>query len=586
VKARPRSSGGATAAFIGFLVRSYPRETLRTSVLITLSTLAEALGVMTIVPTLHAAAYGEQAPGADNVFGRSVATLLASVGLPVTLLTLVPIVVVCMIGKGLFQWLAWRAGGHAMARIATDLRLRLVGNLFAARWPFFVQQPLGALATAVGHESYATAHAYLATCQLFASASLALVYVLVIAVVSLPALPLTLLIGVALAAPVAIILRRVRTIAAGDARAQQSVVTNLLNAIGSIKPIRAMGGEEGFAALARADADVLRSSIARQVSMTYLMPAAQEPILVVGIAIFLAASSYFVQDFPTMAVIVFALWRCGAHLTFANRAYRELVVAEPHYWQLQKMLDASHEARESEGSGGEVPGGPLAIDLRDVVFAHGAERILDGLSMHVPAGSITAIVGESGVGKTTVIDLLSMLYQPTSGHILVNGMPLAEISVRAWRRRLGYVPQETTLFHGTVVENVTMGAADVSVDDVRAALTAAGAWEFVEGLERGMDTIVGERGSRLSGGQRQRIALARALARKPVLLLLDEVTASLDPAAEAAVIAAIRALTPRTTVVLATHQPTLIAIADSVYRLHNRSSGCGVAELLATSKAR
>ena len=151
----------------------------------------------------------------------------------------------------------------------------------------------------------------------------------------------------------------------------------------------------------------------------------------------------------------------------------------------------------------------------------------------------------------------------------MNGVSLADINVRAWRRSLGYVPQETTLFHGTVRQNVTMGDTTVSAADVQMALEAAGAATFVNALERGLDTMVGEQGARLSGGQRQRIAIARALARRPALLLLDEFTASLDPITQAAVIDTIKAQRPAVTIVIVTHQAALVDIADVVYELHD-----------------
>jgi len=561
----------STLAFVAFLGRSYPAVTLRTSVLIALSSAAEALGVVMLVPTLHTAIRGGEAAALDEPLSRSLAAALAWAGIPYTLASLVVLIAMLMAGKGLFQWLALREGGRAMARIAADFRLRLVGNLFRAQWSFFARQRIGDLATAVGHETYVTAHAYLAMCQAIAAASLALVYMAAIALVSLPALLLTLLVGLILMAPLQLLLRHVRTAAASEARSQKNLVTNLLNAIQSIKPLRAMGRENSFEALARADAEELRASIARQVSITYLMPAVQEPILVLGISLFLVTGTGFLQlDFPTLAVVVFALWRCGVQITFANRSYRELAIAEPHFRQLQTLLDTSQKARESDTGSRPVPAGPLAISFEGVGFAHGAERVLDGLSMRIPAGSVTALIGESGIGKTTVIDLLLVLHRPAEGRILVNGVPLDEISVRAWRNQLGYVPQETTLFHGTVFENVTMGDPAVSEDDVRAALMASGAWEFVSALEHGIHTTVGEQGGQLSGGQRQRIAIARALSRRPTLLLLDEFTASLDAQNEAIVIDSIKAQRPHVTVVLATHQPALIEIADVVYRLHGK----------------
>lgn len=568
VRAEEAPSIGSTPAFIRFLLQSYPRQTVRTTVLIALSSAAEALSVATLVPVLNTAIRNNGALNDSNPVERLIGAMYAWAGVPYTLSTLVLLVAVLMAGKGLFQWLALRAGGGAMAQIATDFRLRTVTNLFRARWSFILQQRIGILATAVGHESYVTAHAYLAMCQLFAAVSLAVVYAAVIATASLPALALTIVVGVALVAPLRYVLRMANGIAEREARSQQQFVANLLNAVQSLKPIRAMGTEDGFEALARADANELRTSIVRQISLTYLMPAVQEPILVFGIFLFVLGGSYVVQlDLPTMAIIVFGLWRCGNQINAANRSYRELAVAEPFYRQLQTMMATSLTAREVDTGTRVVPSAPYTIDVDGVSFAHGDVRILDNLTMQFPAGAITAIVGTSGAGKSTLIDLLLAFHCPDEGRVLVNGVSLADISVRAWRRSLGYVPQETTLFHGTVLQNVTMGDASVSAADVQMALEAAGAAAFVNALEHGMETMVGEQGARLSGGQRQRIAIARALARRPALLLLDEFTASLDPVTQAAVIDTIIAQRPAVTIVIVTHQAALVDIADVVYEI-------------------
>lgn len=559
---------GSTLTFIRFLMQSYPRQTAWTTVLIALSSAAEALSVATLVPVLNTAIRIDGTLDDSNPVERLTGALLQWAGVPYTLTTLLLLVAVLMAGKGLFQWLALRAGGRAMAHIATDFRLRTVSNLFRARWSFILEQRIGALATAVGHETYVTAHAYLAMCQLFAAASLAVVYAAVIATVSLRALGLTVLVGVVLVAPLRYVLRWAHDIAEREARSQQRFVGNLLNAVQSLKPIRAMGTEDSFEGLARADAHELRTSIVRQISLTYLMPAVQEPILVFGIFLFVLSGSYFVHlDLPTMAIIVFGLWRCGNQINFANRFYGEIVVATPFYRQLQQMMATSLAAREVDAGTREVPSAPFTIDVDGVSFAHGDARILENLTMQFPAGAITAIVGASGAGKSTLIDLLLAFQRPDAGRLLVNGVALSDISVRAWRRSLGYVPQETTLFHGTVLQNVTMGDASVSAADVHLALEAAGAAVFVNELEQGVDTMVGEQGARLSGGQRQRIAIARALARRPALLLLDEFTASLDPVTQSAVIRSITSQRPAVTIVIVTHQAALVDIADVVYEI-------------------
>ena len=160
--------------------------------------------------------------------------------------------------------------------------------------------------------------------------------------------------------------------------------------------------------------------------------------------------------------------------------------------------------------------------------------MLKGVSFAIPAGCITALIGTSGAGKTSLVDLVCALNRPDSGSISVDGVPLDGLDLVSWRRGIGYVPQDMFLLHESVWLNVTLGE-EFSDAEVETALRRAGAWEFVSQLPEGVETVVGEGGSRLSGGQRQRISIARALVHDPHLLILDEATSGLDPDTEAMV---------------------------------------------------
>ncbi|MEE9606962.1 MAG: ATP-binding cassette domain-containing protein, partial [Myxococcota bacterium] len=192
----------------------------------------------------------------------------------------------------------------------------------------------------------------------------------------------------------------------------------------------------------------------------------------------------------------------------------------------------------------------------------------------------------SGSGKTTIADLISGLVQPDTGGVFVDGVPLDEIDLRLWRSTIGYVPQEMFLFHDTVLMNVTLGDPSQRPEDVELALRRAEAWEFVSKLPQGLDTVVGERGALLSGGQRQRLAIARALAHRPRLLILDEVTTSLDPESERAVCDALAKLHGNVTILAVSHQPALASMADRIYRIQDGGAEPVQVEPARTRRAR
>jgi subfamily B ATP-binding cassette protein MsbA len=210
---------------------------------------------------------------------------------------------------------------------------------------------------------------------------------------------------------------------------------------------------------------------------------------------------------------------------------------------------------------------PLAHGIRyeDVSFGYDpGTPVLKGVSFDVPRGSVVALVGASGAGKSTTLDLLARFYEPTGGRITFDGVDLREATVSSLRGQLGIVTQETILFHDTVRANIAYGKADASQAEIDAAATAAHAHDFISRLPEGYDTLIGDRGVRLSGGERQRLAIARALLRNPPVLLLDEATSSLDTESERLVQDALEQLMRERTVLVIAHRLSTVQHADLI----------------------
>jgi len=221
-----------------------------------------------------------------------------------------------------------------------------------------------------------------------------------------------------------------------------------------------------------------------------------------------------------------------------------------------------------------------SIDFRGVSFTYTDEGtpVFDNLDLTIRAGETTAIVGSSGVGKSTLADLIMGLIMPRRGQVLIDGVPLSPERFYAWRSCIGYVAQDTFLFNDTVRANLLWVHPGATDGELTTALRMAAAEDFVSKLPNGIETVLGDRGVRLSGGERQRLALARALLRKPTLLLLDEATSNLDSENERRIQDAIDALRSRgdITIVIIAHRLSTIRKADVIYVLDNgRIVECG-----------
>ena len=562
--ARPDETSPRVGAFVWMLARRYPRRTSISIALLALAGLAEGVGVVTLLPLLTIAT-DDAGTGGD--FGDLVEQGLDWIGLRPTVGVLLAVIVLFIAGKAVLVLLALRQAGDAAAQLAADLRHDLVRALADARVDHFTVEQLGGLTNAVGTESYRASSALTNACKLGA----ALVQVVVYGILALLVSWWVTLGGAALGLVMFVTLNRfvtqARRAGSGQTEAMRSLSSRLADGVAGIKALKAMNREDALTPLLEDDVRRLHHAQRREVLAHAILPTSQEPMIVLVMALGLwLALEHLGVDFTSLIFMAFLFYRATTRVGTLQYFYQGIVGVESAYWSIDAAIERARAAAERSG-GRARPRLRSAIRLDHVSFSYGARAVLRDVDLTVRAGSMTVVVGPSGTGKTTLLDIVTGLQRPAAGEVWVDDQALSAADLGAWRERIGYVPQEVILFNDTVGVNIALGDPTVGRPEIEAALADAGALEFVRSLDDGIDTVVGERGSRLSGGQRQRLAIARALVRRPDLLVLDEATASLDPDAERAICDTVLALRGRVTILAVTHQTALADHADVVVRL-------------------
>jgi ATP-binding cassette subfamily C protein len=555
---------------IFYFFEAYPARSMLMVVCFLFSGLAEGVSILTLLPLLDNIQSGGSNSG--GWIGTFLKNTLDIYGLQPNLPTLLIIFVAGIAIKGLLMLVAMKQVGYTVAHVTSDLRLKLIKSLMNANWNYFINRPAGYFANAMSSEAMRASTAYHHTALFVASVFNAFIYAVLAMILSLKTTIISASAAIIMIVAFSALIKKSRRAGFRQTELMKSIISRLTDALQGIKSIKAMAQEKHFQELLETETKDLYNTQKNQVFAAEALKSIQEPF----VAMMIAAIIYIIitfgqQSFSSLLVMLLIFFRLMGRIYNAQACYQEMAVGESALWSLIENIEQAEVQVDKYNEGGKLPHLVSNISMNSVNFSHGEKKILKNVTLNIPAGKFVAIIGPSGAGKTTIVDLIAGLFIPQAGDVYIDDVSLRELNLFAWRQMIGYVPQEIFMFHESVFRNVSLGDHGITTQDVEEVLISAGALDFVSRLPSGMHTIIGERGSKLSGGQRQRIAVARALLHKPKLLILDEATTALDPKTEAEICETLRRLCGRTTIIAISHQPAIAEVADVVYKIRD---GC------------
>ncbi|MBC7266804.1 MAG: ABC transporter ATP-binding protein [Coriobacteriia bacterium] len=542
----------------------------------------EGLGLSLLLPILQYAESGKTAlEESSGVFWSVIASVIRFLGLPVNLLVLLLLAFVpILLRQAVFYLNAWLSASVG-TRVASRKRMEAVDAILQADIEFFERHPLGHLVGAVTTQAETASEAVLAVMRTLLVVLLISLYLAIMVAISAPLTATTL----AFAVLVSMVVRRcivaIRRFSDHAISVSQTMTSRVLERFSLARLIKMRHSEALERDLIERLSLEMRAIRIRQARLGASIEILADPLLMLSAFVTLYVGITLLHmTLAQLGLMLFLMTRLNAKVKEFNDGRQQISLKMAG---LQLLNEVAAEARASR----VIVSGrrPFEGIRRNLVFDSvsfsfpsraPADRdrtpsnvVLADISFEIPAGSLVAIVGRSGQGKSTILELIPRLREPSSGSILIDGVDIREFDLGSLRRSIGYLTQDPMLFNDTVRNNLTYALDKEPSDQQLAEALQAAHAEFVYDLPDGLDTVLQDRGARLSGGERQRLALARVLLADPRLLLLDEPTSALDSESESAIQHALSTIRGKKTIVTVAHRLATVVDADRIFVVEN-----------------
>jgi len=462
------------------------------------------------------------------------------------------------------------ASSYIQYNFITHLRERFYRALANADYLYLSKSRSSDLAQLLMQETDRVGYGTFSILYLAANIIVAVVYIALAARISMQATLMVLASGGCLILLLKGLTEKSRSTGRKIFQSNKGLYSSAMEHMAAMKTTKSYSAEERNTAIFSAQAEEISQGnieVSRQYSLVSNL---YEIGSVVALSLMLYVSmKIFNTPLTSMLVLLYLFARLMPKFSMIQGSYQRFIALLPAFSALDETIRQMEAKAEVKTGRQEEIRLDRSIEFKGVTFGYDKEdhSVLDGIDLEIPIGQTVGLVGPSGSGKSTVADLLIGLIKPDEGSITVDGEELVSEKVRSWRRLIGYVSQDTFLFNDTVRANLLWACPEASETEMIQALKLAAADGFVSRLPQGLDTLLGDRGVRLSGGERQRLALARAILRKPSLLILDEATSNLDSESEKRIQAAVDGLHGTLTTFVITHRLSTLRNADKIYVL-------------------
>lgn len=551
--------------FIYEIFKKFPFLLIANIALLIGMSLFAACSLLTISPVVDFLIHPDLegiSPLTDKAIG-----ILGFFGLPATLTGWLFIFAVFVILSSAFQIFAKYAILKTTYAVMRDMMLGTFEDFFNARWHFFSSGKQGTLLNTFTRELTVVSNAFGAVGLFFASITQIVFFLAVPFYISWKATAISLGVALLFAMPFMLLDRLSYRLGTLNTATSNQIMSVINENFSLAKVVLGFGNQRKSSNNLANAFDAHRRVALKSRTLNVAIPILYRPFGVIMIVIALFAARWLTVPLSEIAVLLLALQRIAGSIGEMTMHKNSLENFAPSYEQIKTLRRRAKELRQKSGTV-QFGGFSRGLLIEGLSFAYpGQEAVLTNINMHIPKGKMAALVGESGTGKSTFIDMIMGFNEPAGGRIMFDGIPLQDFDISSYRRRIGYVPQDSVLFNVSIRDNLLWAHESATDGEIRQACRQANADEFINQLPEGYNTLVGDRGIRLSGGQVQRIALARAILRKPELLILDEATSSLDTYSERLIQQAIENIAKETTIIIIAHRLSTIVNADYVYVL-------------------
>lgn len=552
---------------IGLFRRAFSRHTKKLILMITLGFIAGFLGgigVGAIIPLFYLIT--NQAGTGTDAISNIISKTFESIHIPQTLPAIIALMIFLFAFKAIFLYLASSLNMRVYVDYELETRERLFKKTLEADWPYLMRQKLGYLSSVLMDDIGAVSGALHNFSAAVLTGTSLITYAIIAVNISLPITLATLGLGLILFLSLKPIFYKVRKLTTKMSETAKALSHHVNQHIIGGKTIKSMSLEKNVLNKGISYFEALKDIRAEQHKYSLFFNTFLEPIsLLLIIAIFLVSYRNPMFNVVTFVAIIYLVQKMFSFIQSIQAKFNLINESLPMINILVNYEKELDKNREFTGGDSEFSFNKN-LEFKNVSFKYSsnAQDIISSLNLSINKGETVAIIGPSGAGKTTVIDLMLRLLRPQQGKILIDGSNTSDINIKSWHNNIGYVSQDIFLLNDTIENNIRFYNDHLSHKDIAEASRSANIYDFIETLPDKFQTFVGERGIQLSGGQRQRIVLARIMARKPQILVLDEATSALDNESEHKIQEAIKDLRGKLTILIVAHRLTTVMNTDKI----------------------